>query len=110
MSLTQLAADLWTVEHDQTLPGRFHMPTRMTVVRLHDHALWLHSPIPIGDSLADELEALGEVQYLVAPNRLHHLYLPRAQARYRESCKICAITWCWARRRRRSGATLSSRA
>jgi hypothetical protein len=50
------------------------MSTRMTVVRLRDGSLWLHSPTPIGPDLHQALAALGSVRYIVAPNRFHHMY------------------------------------
>jgi len=80
--LTQVAENLWFDEYDLFMPGGVHFRGRMTVVRLPDGALWLHSPIPIDDALAAELAALGAVRHIVAPNRLHHLHLPEVCARY----------------------------
>ena len=45
------------------------------VVRLPDGRLFLHSPIAPSDDLAREVEALGPVAYLVAPNKFHHLFV-----------------------------------
>ncbi len=45
----------------------------MTVVRLPDDELWVHSPIPLTDALFGEVASLGRVSHLVAPNRFHHL-------------------------------------
>lgn len=80
--LRQLADDLWDAEYDLFLPGRIHFPCRMTVVRLPDGGLWLHSPVPIDDALAAALDALGPVAHLVAPSQLHHLFFADAAARY----------------------------
>jgi hypothetical protein len=66
----------------QVLPGRFHMPTRMTVLPLGPGRLALVSPIPLDDTRAAEIAKLGEVAYLIAPNLLHHLYLGEATRRY----------------------------
>ena len=66
----------------QTLPGRLHLPARMTVLPLSHGGLALVSPIPIDDTLAQKLETLGEVRFLIAPNLLHHLYLGAASERY----------------------------
>ena len=54
--------------------GPIKIQTRMTVIRLRDGALWVHSPIDPIPSLLAELSSLGEVRYVVAPNRTHHLY------------------------------------
>ena len=70
--------------------GGFRLPTRMTVVRLADGALLLHSPIAIDAALAAELAALGPVRHLVAPNRFHHLFLAPAAARYPEASVFLA--------------------
>jgi hypothetical protein len=46
----------------------------MTVLRLGDGSLWVHSPIAPTDALVAELNALGRVRAVVAPNRSHHLH------------------------------------
>ncbi len=56
--------------------------TRMTVIRLADGSLFLHSPIHISSKLRSELERLGSVKHIVSPNKLHHLYLGAAVAMY----------------------------
>ena len=57
--------------------GPIKIQTRMTVIRLQDGALWVHSPIEPTPSLAAELASLGEVRYVLAPNRTHHLFFRR---------------------------------
>lgn len=54
-----------------------HLPftTRMTLVRLRDGALWVHSPIALTPRLRLEVEALGPVRYLIAPNTFHYAFL-----------------------------------
>lgn len=73
---------VWGAEHDLYMPGGVHFRGRMTVVRLASGGLWLHSPVPVDDALAAELAALGPVEHLVAPSRLHHLHVGPAQERY----------------------------
>lgn len=55
---------------------------RMSVIRLPDGQLMLHSPGPIDAALAAELAALGPVGHLVAPGNFHHLHIAQAQSRY----------------------------
>lgn len=50
-------------------------PTRMTVVRLPDGALWIHSPVPADPMLLRALAELGPVRHLVAPSTLHYWWL-----------------------------------
>src|SRR5262249_13002285 len=43
--------------------------TRMTVVRLSNGNLFLHSPIKFDEALASELQRMGTVRHLVSPNQ-----------------------------------------
>jgi hypothetical protein len=65
-------------------PHRFyglHLGTRMTVLRLADGSVWLHSPIALEPMLKAEIDALGEVAHIVCPNLYHHSYArPWAEA------------------------------
>lgn len=74
MSLQCIVPDtLWHA----TQPLRFgpiSLSTRMTVVRLRDGSLWVHSPITPSSDLTRDLAAVGQVRYVVAPNRSHHLF------------------------------------
>lgn len=81
MPLVAAAPGLWTLDHDLRLAG-LRMGTRMSVLRARDGGLWLHSPVPIDDAVAAEINALGPVRGLVAPNRLHHLFLGAAATRW----------------------------
>ena len=73
--LNPVGEELWTVEGPIVSFYSFPYPTRMAIARLANRQLWLWSPIALSSELAEELEKLGEVRYLVAPNKLHHLFL-----------------------------------
>jgi hypothetical protein len=61
--------------------GPISLSTRMTVVRLQDGSLWVHSPITPSSELVRDLAAVGKVRYVIAPNRSHHLFfLPFLEA------------------------------
>lgn len=79
--LKALAPDLWISRHPLSLFG-FRMVTCMTVVRLANGELWLHSPVPLDKERKTALDALGPVGYIVAPNRMHHLYAADALRQY----------------------------
>jgi hypothetical protein len=83
-TLKAVADDIWIVdgpEIDFGLgPIRFPFPTRMTVIRLPDGRLWLHSPVRASKPLSATVSALGEVALLIAPNTLHYWWIPRWQA------------------------------
>jgi hypothetical protein len=54
----------------------------MTVIRLPTQALALISPISIDDAIAAQLETLGTVQHIIAPNLFHSLFAASAKTRY----------------------------
>ena len=87
--LRPLADELWEATDDLRLPGGVWFPVRMTVIRSGGE-LTLWSPIAIDDALAAELETLGPVTRLVAPNCFHHLYLADARARFPEAALLGA--------------------
>ena len=87
-ALHPIAAGLWSVHNDLFLPGGVHFPGRMVVVELASGGLLLHSPVPIDAACQAELAALGPVEHIVAPNKLHHLYVEACQQAFPE-----ATTW-----------------
>lgn len=70
-----VADGVWVV--DSTLPGLLGtvLPVRMTVLRLPDGTLLLHSPTRFSAALHDALAALGPVRHFVAPSPGHWLFL-----------------------------------
>jgi hypothetical protein len=82
MSMSELS-ELPAFDYDQRLPGLgLQLPARMSVLPLGAGKLALISPTPIDHGIAAALARLGEVQFLIAPNLLHHLYLAAAAKRY----------------------------
>ena len=65
-----------------TAAAGFHYPTRMAIVRLPQGRLFLWSPTALSDDLRAEVNALGTVSYLIAPNSLHHVFLGEWQQAY----------------------------
>ena len=63
--------------------------TRMTVIKLTGNSLLLISPIQITPQIKQQLDNLGTVKYLIAPNLFHYLYLAECKAVYPQS-KIIA--------------------
>ncbi len=88
--LTQIAKDVWSQDEDLRLRGGMIMPARATIVRLPGGELVIHSPLPIDDQVAAELASLGEVRFLVAPNRLHWMFVKGAITRYPNARVIAA--------------------
>ena len=72
--LRQLDNNLWVAEQPLKFMG-LPVGTRMTVIRLADNSLLLISPIEMTPEIKQQLNSLGAVRYLIAPNLFHHLYL-----------------------------------
>ncbi len=70
-----VAENIWIAEGGNVSFYGFAYPTRSVIVRLDDGALWIWSPIALTDDLKREVEALGQPQHLVSPNKIHHLFL-----------------------------------
>jgi hypothetical protein len=72
---------IWATERPVWFGG-VRIRSRTTVVRLSGGALWVHSPCPPTHDVCAALDALGEVRWIVVPNRFHHLQTPATAARY----------------------------
>ena len=79
--LRQLAENLWVADRPQAFYG-LPVGTRMTVIRLAGDRLLLHSPVALDAGLRAQLDAVGQVRYAVAPNRVHHLYAGQVAEHY----------------------------
>lgn len=62
--------------------GGINLFSRMTIVRLSNGKLWLHSPCKLDATLKSEIDQLGEVACIIAPGNFHHLYVSDLQADY----------------------------
>jgi hypothetical protein len=89
-----IAANIGTVDGSfeyLTVAGlRLPLPftTRMTVVRLENDDLFLHSPIAFDERLATEIQSLGTVRHLVSPNQFHYAHIGEWQKAFPE-----AVAW-----------------
>lgn len=78
-TLKKVAENIWIVDGEiiqmdfRVLQVPF--TTRMTIIKLEDDSLWIHSPIVPNKKLFQEINALGEVGHLVSPNKLHYAYV-----------------------------------
>ena len=53
--------------------------SRMTVVRLANGNLFIHSPCEIDEITKSLIERIGNVEFIVAPGSYHYLYIESAQ-------------------------------
>jgi len=92
--LKPVAENVWIADGPEIgmeyLGFRLPFPTRMTVVRLADGTLFVHSPVQPDPALMDQVAALGPPAHLIAPNSLHYWYVPDWKARFADA-KIHAV-------------------
>jgi hypothetical protein len=72
--LTPLADGVWTDVAPVRILGT-RLTATMTVLRLEDGGLLLHSPIAMTTERRAAVEAVGPVAHLYAPNLFHHLWI-----------------------------------
>jgi hypothetical protein len=89
------------LEYFTTAGVRLPLPfsTRMTVVKLANGDLFLHSPISFDPALAEQLRAIGTVRHLVSPNQFHYAHIGEWARAFPD-----AITWASPRVRQRARA------
>ncbi|MBE9045875.1 DUF4336 domain-containing protein [Pleurocapsales cyanobacterium LEGE 10410] len=85
--LRQIDRSLWVAQQPFKFLG-LEVGTRMTVIKLSDNCLVLISPIEIDPETEKQLNALGTVRYLIAPNLFHYLYLDQCQQIYPQAQTI----------------------
>ncbi|MEO9130776.1 MAG: DUF4336 domain-containing protein [Sphingomonas sp.] len=85
-TLKPVAENVWIVDGPEIgmayLGTRMPFPTRMTIVRLPNESLWIHSPTEAAPDLFDRVAALGPVAHIIAPNTLHYWWVPEWAARF----------------------------
>ena len=95
MALIRHDAGLWSAEYQlRWQAGLIPIPVRMTVIRLDNGQLILHSPGPLSRELGDELDALGPVAFIVVP-QAHGRFAGRAAERYPAAQLLAAPSAPW---------------
>jgi hypothetical protein len=79
------APEVWVVDSGPISAMGLKLPVRMTVIRLKDQSLLLHSPTHYTPELGQALEVLGTVRHLIAPTVAHWKFLKDWQHAYPEA-------------------------
>lgn len=77
--LKQVDENIWIVDGDKIHLMGIPFSTRMTIIRLKNNDLFIHSPTPLTPSLKQEVEALGKIKHLISPNWIHYAYINQWQ-------------------------------
>ncbi len=84
-TLKRVADNVWIVDGPIIGFGpplfRMPFPTRMTVIRI-GRDLLIHSPTTLMPALKTEIEGVGEVRWIIGPNRIHYWWIPEWHRAY----------------------------
>lgn len=83
----QIHERLWTLEG--RLPHHNPLPRSMTVYKMDDGGLWIHSAIALNDDGRKKLESFGKPKYVVVPNPDHRLDAHYFKEHYPEIMVVC---------------------
>jgi hypothetical protein len=72
---------IWLREYPIRYMG-IRVNARMTIIRLSDGGVLIHSPCHFDEDLARAVSNLGPVKAIIAPGNFHHLHVPSCQAAY----------------------------
>lgn len=86
-SIERLEDNLWSVAG--AVPG-MALRRRMSIVRLTDGRLVIHSCFPLREPEQREVEAWGEPAFIVVPSGYHRLDAPAYKTRYPKAKVLCA--------------------
>lgn len=87
-TLKPIAENIWIVDGPEISFGGLAFSTRMTIIRLQNGDLFIHSPTPLGGSLKTAINALGTVRHLVSSNFIHYWWIGEWHGHYPD-----AIRW-----------------
>jgi hypothetical protein len=72
--LKEIDNNIWIAEQPLKFWG-MEVGTRMTVIRLTSNELVVISPIRADNTTISQLNEIGKVSYIIAPNLYHHLFV-----------------------------------
>jgi len=72
--MQKIGDDIWVHDDSMKLAGT-KLRLRMTVVKLSDGSLWVHSATALSPELKQEIDQLGEVKHIVAASNAHNTWL-----------------------------------
>ena len=69
---------IWIKEYPVHYAGT-DFNSRMTVIRLSNSRVMIHSPCKIDGTTQNQIEKIGDVSFILAPGTYHYLYISSAQ-------------------------------
>ncbi|MCI0455135.1 MAG: DUF4336 domain-containing protein [Candidatus Dadabacteria bacterium] len=83
--IEEFAQNLWVAEDEKFSVGGLQIGSRMTIIRLNDGDLFVHSPIALLKIIKDSIDSIGKPKFIIAPNTMHHTFLKRFYDQYPEA-------------------------
>ena len=72
--MKKIGEDIWVHEDAMRLLGN-QLRLRMTIVRLENGSLWVHSPTVLSPELMEETKKLGSVAFIVGASNGHNIWM-----------------------------------
>jgi hypothetical protein len=82
--LNPVAEGIWDATQPLRVAG-FDLGHRMTILRLRNGEVVVHSPIQYSSAVGRDVDAIGPVKYILAPSSMHDLYLAEWMNAYGEA-------------------------
>jgi len=83
--IKEFAENLCLVEDEKFSVGGLQIGSRMTIVRMNDGNLFVHSPIALSKTINDSIDSIGKPRFIIAPNTMHHLFLKQFYDQYSDT-------------------------
>ena len=72
--LKEVDTNIWVAQQNLNYLG-LEVGTRMTIIRLKNGELVVISPIKVNKEIINQINQLGKVSIIIAPNLYHHLFI-----------------------------------
>lgn len=89
MIMKNIGENIWIFERPFKLFGA-EFGNRMTIFKLADGGLLLHSPVALDTALKDQISTFGPVTYIVTPNAFHGLFVDEWLAAFPDARHLSA--------------------
>lgn len=78
MALNAITDNIWSIPGEVKLQVATYFPCRALVILQPDGRIILHSPVTLSTQDVEDINDIGEVAHIIAPNTFHHMFLPDA--------------------------------
>ncbi|MBI2487041.1 MAG: DUF4336 domain-containing protein [Deltaproteobacteria bacterium] len=80
--IKKFADNFWVAEDDKFSVGGLQIGSRMTIIRLNNGGLLIHSPIPLSKTIKDSIASIGPPKFVIAPNTIHNMFVKQFHDEY----------------------------